>query len=1517
MIVNGDIAQLTDDSSLSPEDAAARLFKDPSCEIVFSPRDASEARRAVEEFARLFEDLPGIARVSMGGSQDAAETLSEDRLQGLAEIVQNADDVGATRVDFYIAKEHLFAVHNGTPVALSNVLGLVTPWHSTKTNDELATGRFGIGLMTLRSISSVIDVHSGLYHVRLGDPIISWAGTDLPVPLSDPHCTAFCLPLGQSGVNESELVAWIDKLDDNALLFLRNVRRVAVLGHDGEELRTKSLKWTDDEPTNCLVAGLPVQVRRQHAKSPDGRQWLVHSVEVPRPLGVERARKRTGGKVPIALAVALHTDDRGAIYAGLPVTQMFLPLRVNAQFDPVANRAGLAPNNWNRAMLPLIADLWVEIVEDLFAERPAAAWLAVPLTEDGASTGGSIVQELETLLLDRARTDLAERSAIIIDGRPVPLTELAVSQEALDGVLEPEEVATLAELPLALPSSAMDSIGRWRFVLDDWADNGAPLPEPVTVEDALALVGNAARSARATIALTAVALSAGFNDRLAELPCVVTAENLHVTPPSLGFANGLLTIPSPLADALGVGIELASDYFVVDSDSQSVLAWLSGLGATLTEGSEIEVLNRLANAGKAGNCLETPLNDNQLSALREAFELLPRDERSSRGREIGQAIQIAAYQYDSDGREVETSARPVELYLSGAIERDSESFATAAGKTPGLLWTADRYATQLRSARGRADGVGAQKFLTILGVERAPRLTAHPGLETRYQYKPKGLPLHAVGSPRERGQSLREIGASYSLDDIDSPDLRAVAEDIAADRKVSSRRKRASALLGALSKAWDRLEDESEVEAVNDDRTWHQRGRIRAFWLWSTGAIPWLDDTTGSPQAPTKMRLKTDATVAVHGPEASGYLRPEFYTPSRSGVLSALGVIGEPSTRDLVDRLHELRAGLTDPAIIATETAIIYQALAERLSSRTSVPGDLSERELRTAFAEGKGLIFSELCWQRPNELLTGNPVFGRYHAFVPSISRADRLWRALQVRRPSIDDCVHTIRRIAKLGKPLEETDDDRIVVLETLRLLAERLGEGTELTRSAKRALATLPLYTSKGWVKSRPVYTSDDPALLEGLSRKLPVWIPGGDLSQFNQLLTPLGIDVVDTNATVVEPEAATADEDSTELFGRAVSLLRQDLILNDRAAASALTISWDDLHEFEVRVDTKLRVRVELGPGRPSVEVEVAARADKMLRVLFLRNVDLLRKVDGAGSAIARLFTTPSPRPLAHAWLVACVDAEEGRVARRLELAEQWAAEERARRDIDIAERNAVFTTELKSKQKNRKGQKRAKQVTAAESDKAATTDVPPAQGIKPGTRVLVDPARLVVSSIDGGRPAPSRSRLENRQVETPPSNRERTVLVPVNRDSATAQRSLTPPPTFTHIDRETVGMEVLRRIWESDTDEIIDIRNQHGVGADAIDSLDRFVELKAYLGDEPDSIKLERAQIERALTTPGYFLAVVSNLEGVDARPKVRIIIDPVHQLTTSETSSIIFRGVRSAQHSVVCYLEREPDETEP
>jgi len=54
-----------------------------------------------------------------------------------------------------------------------------------------------------------------------------------------------------------------------------------------------------------------------------------------------------------------------------------------------------------------------------------------------------------------------------------------------------------------------------------------------------------------------------------------------------------------------------------------------------------------------------------------------------------------------------------------------------------------------------------------------------------------------------------------------------------------------------------------------------------------------------------------------------------------------------------------------------------------------------------------------------------------------------------------------------------------------------------------------------------------------------------------------------------------------------------------------------------------------------------------------------------------------------------------------------------------------------------------------------------------------------------------------------------------------------------------------------------------------------------------------------------MSTPDFFLVVVSGIEGADARPKVRVIIDPLHQLQMTETSSVNFTGIRSAEHSLV------------
>ncbi|HMJ75357.1 MAG TPA: hypothetical protein VK507_05260 [Iamia sp.] len=118
------------------------------------------------------------------------------------------------------------------------------------------------------------------------------------------------------------------------------------------------------------------------------------------------------------------------------------------------------------------------------------------------------------------------------------------------------------------------------------------------------------------------------------------------------------------------------------------------------------------------------------------------------------------------------------------------------------------------------------------------------------------------------------------------------------------------------------------------------------------------------------------------------------------------------------------------------------------------------------------------------------------------------------------------------------------------------------------------------------------------------------------------------------------------------------------------------------------------------------------------------------------------------------------------------------------------------------------------------------------------------------------------------------------------------------------------MEALRRVLASDTERMVDLRAKLGVGADAIDELGQFFELKVFAGPEEDVVLLQPSQIERA-QKEGIYLAVVSNLEGVEATPTVRIIPVPLEQLRMLPTRATRYRGVTTAR-SRVFHLEPDP-----
>ena len=306
--------------------------------------------------------------------------------------------------------------------------------------------------------------------------------------------------------------------------------------------------------------------------------------------------------------------------------------------------------------------------------------------------------------------------------------------------------------------------------------------------------------------------------------------------------------------------------------------------------------------------------------------------------------------------------------------------------------------------------------------------------------------------------------------------------------------------------------------------------------------------------------------------------------------------------------------------------------------------------------------------------MLAGPRIFLDYRAFAPQVEGAEPLWRALNLREPSPEDCLRVIHRIArKCGGP---DGEDETILLETLRTLAVHYRNGNTLN---PRRLSRLALWTSKGWKRDRPVYATDDPVLVKGLRDQLPLWEPGGELEQFHPLLGPLRVEEIrTTDAEVIDPALADVDEEATELFQKALDLLEEDLARNDPQLAARIQVPWDEVRNFDVRVHPSLSLRIRARSYENDEEYisKIIAKVDTAHGSMFINGLSTLPRVDGGGRALAALFEG-NTRRLAQAWRAACDQAEEGIEARRVELAQKRDERARERIEKEISKRTDSF------------------------------------------------------------------------------------------------------------------------------------------------------------------------------------------------------------------------------------------------
>ena len=236
----------------------------------------------------------------MEGTSRLARNLNVKPEHGLIEVIQNADDLGATVVRFVFVPgppRRLLVVHDGDRVRAPHVLAMTLALVSTKGDDAFATGKFGIGLKTLTRLASKFEIHSPPYDFRVADQRLAPASAHERLPATwDPERPETLLALAVNSEYPNDgLRTSFKAFAPDSLLFLRSVRRLELRAPNGDLLRKHELVNKGARHVALPIGDDSVSAISHRLHEPaTGRTWV--RLEVERPICPKASSGRTSGR---------------------------------------------------------------------------------------------------------------------------------------------------------------------------------------------------------------------------------------------------------------------------------------------------------------------------------------------------------------------------------------------------------------------------------------------------------------------------------------------------------------------------------------------------------------------------------------------------------------------------------------------------------------------------------------------------------------------------------------------------------------------------------------------------------------------------------------------------------------------------------------------------------------------------------------------------------------------------------------------------------------------------------------------------------------------------------------------------------------------------------------------------------------------------------------------------------------------------------------------------------------------
>lgn len=192
-----------------------------------------EAKKQIEELYKIGTDILIAQQKKKGYSEGLQRILTglyPDNAHFIFELLQNAEDAGASKVSFELGDESLVFTHNGDKLFdYDDVDSITNIGFSTKADDINSIGKFGVGFKAVFAYTRTPRIFSGEYCFEIHDLIC-------PYPLvefnNNSGETRFEFPFNHATKSQDDAFLEINKglkdLKDNVLLFLNNIVQISM-----------------------------------------------------------------------------------------------------------------------------------------------------------------------------------------------------------------------------------------------------------------------------------------------------------------------------------------------------------------------------------------------------------------------------------------------------------------------------------------------------------------------------------------------------------------------------------------------------------------------------------------------------------------------------------------------------------------------------------------------------------------------------------------------------------------------------------------------------------------------------------------------------------------------------------------------------------------------------------------------------------------------------------------------------------------------------------------------------------------------------------------------------------------------------------------------------------------------------------------------------------------------------------------------------------------------------------------